>query len=346
MSHPDYRVFRMSAHPVFAVPANSRGARLAGISRYQPISPKRAIYRSVMRMATQTGLDRFLSTRVQNPIVNYPDFGFAAWLESIESKLNAGNLSAAIFWPPQIDRGRVYVHLLDTQHQPIAFAKISFNDSNDASLEKEANTLQALTASDLNSFKVPSVLDYQPASPNQHAVLVTQSIPTDARPLAATLDSYPQECVREIAAESTPVSTQGIESCSWWPSYLNRRDTLDPCFVRELEQANTDKTQLCRSHGDFGIANMVQTPNSDLWIFDWEECCQDAPILADEISYFLGVHRPNTLPECESLFERFRAQFLDEKNPQRRIDIMLALAFRSTVNAPKADLIISRWNQF
>lgn len=336
----------MGGHPVFAVPADSKSARLAGIARYQPISFKRSLYRKIMRAAIGTGLDRFLSSSVQNPIVNYPDFDFSTWLAFTQARLGVGELIAAVFWPPQVDRGRVYVHLLNTDNQPIGYAKISFDDHNDACLESESKALGSIEGSKPKSFRVPKILDFQPTTDNRHAVLIIESIPVDAVPLDASMSCYPAQCVGEIGAEHSPIGPGGHEAFSWWQNYLNLTESLDSSFVDELAQASSDNTTCCQTHGDFWITNMVKEPNGDLWIFDWEECCQDGPILADEISYFLGVHRPSSQPEFDSLVAEFQERFLDESPPQRRIDVMLALAYRSTVNARKADLIISRWNQF
>ena len=345
MKRTDYRIYRMGGNPTFAGPADSAATRLAGIARYQPISLKRSLYRSAVRAATITRLDRFVSCREENPIVNYPAFNFFLWMDSIENKLGLGELSAAVIWPPQIDRGRVYVHLFDSDCSPVGFAKISFNDQNDISIDSEAKTLQSLHDAELQTFCVPAVLDYQSASFEQHAVLVTQPIPIDAKPLRKNLISYPTACVDEISGEYRPIGPHGFESLSWWNRFLDGCDGFSPEFVRELKEANLANTDCCRSHGDFGTHNMVKEPNGDLWVYDWEESCEDAPILADEISYFLGVHRSSNPSKHQLLFERFRAHFFDKNNPQRRVDIMLALAFRSIVNRPSTDLIISRWNQ-
>lgn len=341
-----YRVFRMGGHPVFAVPADSKSARLAGIARYQPISLKRSLYRKAMRAAITTGIDRFLSDTVHNPIINQPCFDFASWMNSVQSTLGVGEVSGAVFWPPQIDRGRVYVHVLNANHQPVGFAKISFDEHNDQCLDNEARVLQHLSNMDHRQYRVPRVIDYRPAAQDRHAVLLTESIPADAHPLEPSQSSFPARCVRAIAGQPYPMGTDDCSTLSWWAAYMERCGAFNAAFTDELAAASTMESRLCRTHGDFGFANIVRDSSDDLWVFDWEESCPDGPVLADEMSFFLAVHRPRSKADHQNLITLFNEHFFADKNPQRRTDVMLALAFRSTVQPLDAGLIVSRWDQF
>ena len=341
-----YRVFQMSGKPVFAAPSHSRSARLAGIARYQPISLKRSIYRSIMQAAIFTGTDRFLSSRVQNPVINHQDFDFSSWLEAIEVKLDTPGLMAALFWPPQVERGRIYVHLFDSNNTPIGFAKISFSDSDDDSLANEAQRLQAFADSGLNSFQVPRVIDFQPGSSDQHAVLLVEPIPTDAKPLKAQFSSFPTQCIDEIHSQHSTLGNTEHESHSWWKHYLQHRDSFNPKFVEELNDAQIKQSPCCRVHGDFGIPNIVKNPTGELWVFDWEECCDSGPILTDELSFYWSVHRLKSLSDRQLFLARFKEHFLSNDDPQHRTNLMLAIAFYSTINPQRADLIISNWDQF
>lgn len=339
-----YRVFSMGGHPVFAAADHSKSARLAGIARYQPITFKRSLYRKIMTAAICTGLDRFIASTVQNPIVNNTNFDFASWLKSLASIMGEDDISAAIFWPPQADRGRVYVHILNSKQKPLGFAKISFDDHNDKCLDNEAKLLKQLSSTTIANMRVPEVINYQPAATGSHSVLLLEPLPADARPLEPNQASFPADCAKAIAGAHYPLESGGCETLSWWPAFLNRSDAIDDAFSKELSDSNTEKAMLCRSHGDFTIANLVKDSNEILWVFDWEESCPDGPILADEVSFFLDIHRPKTDSDHQTLITQFKTHFLAESDPIRRIDVMLALAFRFTVHKTDADLIISRWS--
>ena len=345
MEQTKYRVFRMGGQPVFAVAAHSKRVRLAGIARYQPITFKRSLYRTVMTAAIWTGLDRFFVSTVQNPIINNSNFDFAAWLKSLVSILGEDDITAAVFWPPQADRGRVYVHILNNVQKPIGFAKISFDDHNDECLDNEARVIEGLTATNLSNMRVPKVINYQPASANTHAVLLLEPIPSDACPLEPNQSSFPTECVRAIGGTHQPLASGGCSTLSWWSAFLEHSETINQDFFRELSQAKTESALMCRSHGDFGIGTLVRDSNDDLWVFDWEESCPDGPVLADEISFFFDINRPHRDSDYQSLITQFRKHFLANNDPKHRVDVMLALAFRYTVHKRDADLIISRWDQ-
>ena len=345
MDHTKYRVFRMGGQPVFAVAAHSKRERLAGIARYQPITFKRSLYRRVMTAAIWTGLDRFFVTTVQNPIINNPKFDFASWLKSLESILGVDDISAAVFWPPQADRGRVYVHVMNSARKPIGFAKISFDDHNDRCFDNEARVIEDLTSTNITNLRVPKVINYQPASADSHAVLLLEPIPPDACPIEPNQSSFPAACVRAIGGTQHPLATGGCSTLSWWPAFLEHSKTINQDFFRELSQAKTEAALICRSHGDFSIANLLRDSNQDLWVFDWEESCPDGPILADEISFFIDIHRPRSDSGHNTLVTLFREHFLAKNDTKRRVDVMLALAFRYTVHKRDADLIVSRWDQ-
>ncbi len=336
----------MSGKPVFAVPSHSRSARLAGIARYQPVSLKRSIYRSVMQAAIFIGVDRFLCSRVENPVINHQDFDFSSWLQRVEEKLNISGLVASVFWPPQVERGRIYVHLFDSKNTPVGFAKISFADSDDASLANEAQRLKEFADSGLSSFRVPRVIDFQPGSPDQHAVLLVEPIPVNAKPLKAQFSSFPTQCIDEIHGQHADLGDPELESLPWWNHYLQLRDTLNPKFVDELGKTHTEQSPCYRIHGDFGIPNIVKEPAGELWVFDWEECCDMGPILTDELSFFWSTHRPKSPSDRQIFLARFKEHFLSNDDPRHRINVMLAVAFYSTVNPQRADLIISNWDQF
>lgn len=341
----EYDLYQMGGKPVFAVPSHSRSARLAGISRYQPVSPKRLVYRFIMHKLIFAGADKALSKRVNNPVVNHADFDFQSFVEFIECKLGIANLSASVFWPPQIERGRVYVHLFDSKDQPVGFAKVSFGEKDDAALSNEASRLQAFAESGLRTFRVPRVIDFQPATNEHHAILLLEPIPLDAKPLKADPASFPARCVGEIHGTQRPLGSVVRDSLSWWNCFQKQHDTLNPEFINELTHAQVDQSPCCQIHGDFGIPNIVKRPNGEIWVFDWEECCQTGPALTDEVSFFWSVHRPKSNAERKVFLSRFKEYFLSGANPQRRLDVMLALAFYSTVNAKRANVIISHWNQ-
>jgi hypothetical protein len=339
-----YRQFRLFAQPIFAVPATPRRLRLAGIARYQPITRKRAAYRRLMRLLMHLGLDRVVGRTVTSPVDRANGFDFHAWMERTRADLDEPRATCVVFWPPQRDRGRIYVHVFGSEFRPIGFAKISFDESNDVRLDREERMLRDLAGGGLRTFRVPRVLSSGRTGTDGHASLVMEPIPESARPLPRVEGAYPARCVAELAAETRRLSAAEIRRTSWWAEYESLLGDEHAAFAADLSERLVDGGSVCRTHGDFGTTNIVRDGDS-LWIFDWEESHQEGPVLTDEISFYLGVNRPRSSTDPGSLIARFRERFLGDGSPIRRVDVMLALAFRYTVNARPAGLLISNWDQ-
>lgn len=340
-----YRIFNMSGNPVFAAPADSRAIKLAGIERYQPFSLKRRVYRGGVRSMILLGADRYFSSVAEDPIREASGIDLSGWMDSVREALSVTQLDAVLFWPPQPDRGRVYVHLLDAAHQPVGFAKISFNDHNDACFANEAEAIRQLGAADHSHFKIPRIIQHQQPTPESHAALIFEPIPADAKPIANGPEAMPLGCLEEIAGEARPMGSGGCFSLSWWPEFERRCKTIDPGFLETVSQTDSQDALLCRTHGNFTLGNMVRDSTDMLWVFDWEESCDDGPRLSDEIGFFLKTDPSRSRKDRQSLLSRFRERFLVDQPDRQRIDVMLALAFCSTVYANDAGAVITNWNE-
>lgn len=339
---PLYRVFRLGGRPIFAAPASPRGLRLAGLARFQPFTPRRAAYQRLMRLSMLLGVDRLLSIEAASPIAGPIAFEFAAWLERVREDLNQGDLAAVVFWPPQRDRGRVYVHLFNANTRPVGFAKLSFDEANDAALRNESRTLAELSAMNLRRCRVPSVLSAGRAQ--GHEYLIVEPVPATARPIADGPDNYPRQSVDEFAGQPRAMRGAELSRLSWWPRFLARVDESCRPFVDELMQLTAGGFSVRRAHGDFGHANLLHADGT-LWILDWEESCADAPAATDEISFRLAMKTRRFLADPIGSAADFAHIHLAGQSSQRRIDVMLALAFRLGVGMQDAAVIIRNWNQ-
>jgi hypothetical protein len=334
-----YLIYRLNGRPVFAAPDGSRALRLAALSRYQPFTPKRAAYRRLMRWSMLLGVDRLLGAKAGSPLDPSPGLDFEKWLARVRQELNEPNATAAVFWPPQRDRGRIYVHLFNPRLEPVGFAKISFDTDNDARLAHEARTLDALSVMRLRHCRVPVVRGR--GQVGGHESVVLEPLPADAQPLPRDLASYPREAAEEFAGPARGVPGEAIGRVSWWPSFDSRCDDGCRAFADEVRRVVAAQgMRVRRQHGDFGPANLVRSAGQ-LWIYDWEECCEDAPALADLLSYDLAIN--SGAATADPL--RWLAGFEDRcrRNGGGRADVLPALAFRHSLGFADAGRVIRRW---
>ncbi|MEE9131726.1 MAG: hypothetical protein V3T84_17050 [Phycisphaerales bacterium] len=337
-----YRVFRIKGQPVFATPVSPKQLRLAGLARLQPFTPKRAMYRRVMHLSMLLGVDRFLAKSAASPIEPSADFDFKAWFDQARADLGEPGASAVVFWPPQRDRGRIYVHIFDQSTRPIGFAKVASDHDNDQRLVTEAKTLAALQAEGLQECHVPAVLSA--GWSHGHYYVILEPIPTTAQPLEATCDAYPSQCVEEFAGTPRMVEPEHLDRLAWWQRFCEATDNRCGAFFEQLRQLARNGVRVRRAHGDFRHANIVRV-DGGLWVYDWEESCDDAPALADEVSFYLGINFKKILADPLPVLSKFAARHLRNAHPQRRTDIMLALAFHHTAGFEDASLFIKHWER-
>ena len=338
-----YRVFRINGQPVFATPVSPRQLRLAGLARFQPFTPKRAMYRRVMHLSMLLGVDRFLGKSAASPIEPSAAFNFEAWFDQACADLGEPGASAVVFWPPQRDRGRIYVHLFDQSVRPIGFAKVASDQDNDQRLVTEAQTLAALQAQGLQECHVPAVRSA--GWSHGHYYVIVEPIPTTAQPLEATCDAYPGQCVEEFAGTPRIVPPDRLNRLAWWQQFCQaKNNNSGGAFFEQLRQLVRDGVRVCRAHGDFRRGNIVRV-DGRLWVFDWEESCDDAPALTDEVSFYLSIDFKKIMADPLPVLSKFADRHLRNAHPQRRTDIMLALAFQHNAGFEDASLFIKHWDR-
>ena len=184
-----YLLFRFARKPVIAVPDSSQKVKLAGLKCYRGITIRRASFAWMTRLLTRLRVDRLLTQPVDSSLSFLLPFNFQDWLDTLRQTIGAPSAEAVIVWPPQSDRGRIYIHLLDANARPLAFVKLSLDALNDEHLRSEAQTIEKLKALQLTSFHIPSLMEI--GKWNGHYYCVFEPIPTDAKPVQSSVEFIP-----------------------------------------------------------------------------------------------------------------------------------------------------------
>jgi len=100
--------------------------------------------------------------------------------------------------------------------------------------------------------------------------------------------------------------------------------------------------RVCRAHGDLGTMNMIRVDDQIL-IFDWEECCDDAPILTDELMFFLVLNQCKFLAKPVVGLRELNQRYLSGASAQRRCDVIMALTFIRASDKLVATKILYNW---
>jgi len=336
-----YRIVRMSGRPVLAIPAGPRRIRGVAARRFQGTTWKRTAFQYAIRCAVATGLDKWLWRKESSPLGPSELFPFRDWLADVRAALDVRSIYAAVVWPPQRDRGRVYVHVLSDAGVPIAFAKISLDDENDSFLSTECTMLEELQQLDLRHFSVPKLLHHGLCE--GHRYLVMEPLPDNARPVANDWSSFPEEGLAELAGQPRRLSPDELNRLDWWKA-VRGLDGLSDAFVQDLEASARDGLSVCRVHGDMGPGNLINN-RGRLWLFDWEQSSHHGPVATDHVGFFLGLNQSMISNDPTAGLRNWASQYLSAGSPYHREDALAALAYLHLMKMPTATALIRHWGE-
>ena len=334
-----YLLFRFARKPVIAVPDSSQKVKLAGLKCYRGITIRRASFAWMTRLLTRLRVDRLLTQPLDSSLSSLLPFNFQDWLDTLRQTMGDPSAEAVIIWPPQSDRGRIYIHLLDANARPLAFVKLSLDALNDKFLRSEAQTIEKLKALQLTSFRIPSLM--ATGKWNGHYYCVFEPIATNAKSVQSSWSSYPRDCVKEYAGQVRIIGLQQLTELNWWKSFWEVTSP-ESAFAQDVRMAQGHPIRVCRAHGDFGTMNMIRVDDQIL-IFDWEECCDDAPILTDELMFFLVLNQRKFLAKPVVGLRELNQRYLSGASTQRRCDVIMALTFIRASDKLVATKILHNW---
>jgi hypothetical protein len=338
-----YLVFQHRGHDVLAVPQDSKAASLAGIAKYQPFTRKRRLYRMLTSGLIRIGAARLAAVSRANPVGSEFRFDFAPWRAELEVCLERRIAHAIVTWPPQPSRRRLYVHLLDANLQAFAFVKVAFAQDDHAKLAVEADALSFLGQLPLQKIRAPKLLHH--GRFEEASFLIMEPLPAAAKPLKLAADCDSSMLTAEYRGEVNRLGGSEIMGLSWWTAYTRALRPEHHSFHEQLLRLLPLGTELDRAHGDLGLANMVSDGNH-IWIFDWESGHAAAPALADPIGLFMSFAMAKSQRNPLASLRRIGESFLADRSDQRRLAVMLALAFRHACGVPDADSVIRVWNGY
>jgi hypothetical protein len=340
-STPTYLVFQHRGQDVLAVPHISKAASLAGIAKYQPFTHKRRLYRMLTSGLIRIGAARFAAVSRANPVGNEFRFDFAQWRAELEVQLDRRIAHTIVTWPPEASRRRLYVHLPDSSLQAFAFVKVAFTQHDRPKLAAEADALSFLGQLPLRTIRAPKVMHH--GRFEEGSYLIMESLPAAAKPIKLTADYDCSVLTTYYRGQIYRLSGPEIMNQSWWSAYAQSLRPEHQSFQEDLLQLMPLGSELGRAHGDLGPANIV-SDGSHTWIYDWESCHAAAPALADSMGFFMSFSLSKTQRNPLASLRQISERFLKDRSNERRLAVMLAVAFRHACGIPDAASIMRVWN--
>jgi hypothetical protein len=293
-----------------------------------------------MGLSMPLGLDRLLTRTIDPSVSEQLGIDFVRWLGDVRRRLDQPNLQAALFWPKQKDRGRVYAHLFSDELSPIGFVKISLDDENDRWLGTEADALRELERIGFKSCALLPVLG--DGWFDGHRYLIFEPLPATARPLSTWAESVPPAFFSDLRHGARHVPGGDVPALSWWQDYTTRLSPAAAAFDEELRRRLLDGLEVCRAHGDPAPANLFREGRI-LWAVDWEESRPDAPLRTDELSFTMATNGIANAADIKTCVQRFRRLMGSESSDSFRTQLMSVLAYRFAMGHRDAISIVEHW---
>ena len=253
-----------------------------------------------------------------------------------EQLLGCDGLVPIVVFPRQRSRRRLYVHLMSREGERIAFAKLSGDRVNDELLAREANALRRLVRSNVQTFRFPSLL--AEGTFGDHRYILSAPLPAGAQQVRPRWNATVKRIRSELAGEERTI--EHLRDASWWGAWERCVDA-SPALASATELQPGHPFQACGAHGDLVSWN-IHWDGDENWVVDWEAYALDAPVLADELRFFLGIHTrainadPSRGPRL--VHERFGCG-----DDEQRSKVLRALAFLQTRNVLAALIVGAHW---
>ncbi len=235
-------------------------------------------------------------------------------------QLGRDDLWPVVIYPRQAERRRLYVHLLAGGGERIAFAKLAGGADNEDLLRNGGKALQAMERSSIRSFRYPSLL--ASGAFGDFRYLLLAPLPAGARPLPPRWNATAERVRAEIGG--TPYLAPRLDAASWWGRFEGS-SAMAGGLGGVLEPERDRPYDACAAHGDFVNWNIYRY-RTEWWVFDWEGYATDAPVLSDQVRFFLGIHT-RAIGVDPRRAGRLLLQSFQAGDAQRHADLSRALAF-------------------
>jgi len=293
----------------------------------------------VARTASALGIDAVLGGLTQTPLGLVEQQDFDKWLENVSAYLGRERLDAAIIWPPQPDRGRIYVHLLDAGGTSVAFAKLSFDQTNNEALRRESDVLRALSGRSGDEWRVPEILHLGQCGAN--FAMTIQPLPKNVTRLSSQRKNYPAKVVAQYAGPIRTVPLELVNDLSWWSAYKLRTDSVCE-FSTELSSRIVRGVRVCFVHGDLTPGNIIRQGKT-LWIVDWEDSVSDGPVCSDWLAYLFRTESKDLLKDPIAWLRSLYRSLHRSSAKSIVADLMTAIAFHYARGIPEATQLVMHW---
>jgi aminoglycoside phosphotransferase len=243
--------------------------------------------------------------------------------------------AAMLIWSLVPGRQRIYVRVFDANANECAFAKVSRVEPGRSWLQVEATALHRY--SEARSFSCPRVLMLDVTETD--VLLLTSALPPGSTLRHAETSIFPRTIQSEIQNQVVQASFSSLHRRAWYKRGIaalaaNARVTSELAAIDDASPV-----ALAPAHGDFGSENFYVDPARRVYLIDWEHFCDAAPILTDEVGFWIGKNHRAIRRGAREVARDFAQEFEEHCDS----DLLLALIFLSAFDITDASRLVALW---
>jgi hypothetical protein len=337
-----FHLVKLGSRPLLAVPCGKHSLWAVAIDCYPAHTGKKRLVRKVLHGLAGVGLIRWVFPARELSLPGVGDVDFEAWVDLLGEQLHLAELQPVLVWPADPLRGRVYMYLLDKQGEKVGFCKLGLDAKNNALINRERQALEHLQSMELKLSRIPKLLAHGELDGEIYrevdggSYLVVEMTPVDASNIDWQSDVSIEANIAEYAGSSRVIKRAEVETLNWW-SEVTRQFADRSLLMDEVDVAVDQGIEVCLAHGDLNCTNVLKNESDDeVWLLDWEQSDHSAPILTDLVCVAVDKLWLANAEDTSGNLQKFKDTFIYENDPEKRAQIILALAYLSAAGFPPA----------
>lgn len=335
---PSYLTFSWRGQDILSVPAGPYRMRHSGVSCYRALTIRRFLFKYGLHATLALRSEYVVGRLANTPLAQYPEFDFHGWLAAARRSVGEPDAVAVVSYPVQPYRKRFYVNLLRPCGTPLGFAKVALDANEVAHLDREARNIEAVAVLPLKQFRPAEILAVGAFEAARYIVL--EALPFSARNPLPIWSGAAKACAVELRTLTQKESKRS--ELSWWPKFAGKA-TRWAALAAELDaKIASRETTVAWAHGDFTRANIF-VDGGKILVIDWEHACADAPLLTDEVQYFLGLRTRRLSTTPRRVVAALTRHVTARRDGHRRRDLAHAIAFLASTGNRMGEVCADHW---
>jgi hypothetical protein len=296
-----FRALPNARHPYLLMPLDSRAAAAGSVHHIgNPLKRSMRLAETALSLSFQLGVgQRMLNQQLHVCVPLDAPHDAPTLIDRARDLVGRPDLTAAVILGRDRPNRKPVLKLLSPDGEPVAFAKVGWNEVSRSLVRHEAEVLTELDTPQRrpSSFQVPRIIGFDQGA--EVDLLLVTPVPQATGLRGGPPSDVPMRATREVAV-GAGVTWDALAESKYWSSVRRRieiaeRDPSNPVRAdhsrafEQLERAYGSRDIPFGSwHGDWTPWNMTRVDGS-LFVWDWERAEGPVPIGLDLVHFDFDV---------------------------------------------------------